>query len=74
MTAKAEAVARLPLPGAHEANGPFAAMSRAELEDAAAFLASVVCVLLTPPLTPLRDTAGDSPRPTGPTKRRKAAA
>jgi integrase len=61
---KAEAVACLPLPGVSVAAGPFAGLTRAELESTAeALLLSLL--LLTPPLTPNRETAGDSEEPHG---------
>lgn len=84
MREKADAVARLPLPGAGRDN-PLAAMTRADLEAAVVGLLAVVATLtapenLTPPLTPLTRIAAterESPRrvdggPTARGRRRKS--
>jgi integrase len=63
---KAEAVARLPLRGVVLPAGPFAGMSRLELESTAeGLLAALVAVLVTPWVTPLLESAGDNRRPVG---------
>ncbi|MFO0821631.1 MAG: tyrosine-type recombinase/integrase [Gemmataceae bacterium] len=63
---KAEAVAALPMPGANIEKGPFAGMTRAELEAKAEELLTAVMVMrevltpfLTPRLTPNRGISGD---------------
>jgi integrase len=60
---KADAVAGLPLPGTVPAGGPFAQLTRSELEATAeALLTSVLAALsLTPRLTPNSGTVGDFP-------------
>jgi integrase len=75
MPEKAEAVARLPLPGADVAADPFAAVGRAELERTAELLLVLVLAgpLFTPLLTPNRETAGDGRRPAGTKKGRMPA-
>lgn len=62
---KAAAVERLPLPGAMQ-TGPFAVLTRPQLERYAeavtAVLSSLAAVLVTPMVTPLVDSAGDDVR------------
>jgi hypothetical protein len=73
MAEKAEAVGRLPLPGADVAAGPFAGLPRPELERTAeALLAGVVALTLL--LTQGRETVGDGLRPAGMKKGRRPAA
>lgn len=59
---RAEAVGRLPLPGADVASGPFAHLPRAELERTAEYLlmVAVSASLFAPLFAPTREPAGDS--------------
>lgn len=76
---KAEAVARLPLPGSEVAVGPFAEMSRSELEATAEALLAVVIALSgtpvdTPRDTPKVETTEDDPKQAETGTRREDAA
>jgi integrase len=70
---KAEAVGRLPLPGADVAVGPFAHLTRNDLERTAEALLAAVCAL-TPLLTQGWEPAGDTVTPPETKRRRKRAA
>ncbi len=61
MKEKADAVARLPLPGAEVGDNSFAAMSRHDLEAAAAAMVVMLRTLTTPAAGPVLDTPGDTP-------------
>lgn len=75
MAERAEAVGRLPLPGSDVAAGPFAHLSRADLERTAeALLAAALATFLTPPLTQDVEAAGDSVGRAGTRKGRRPAA
>jgi integrase len=64
MKEKAEAVARLPLPGSETA-GPFAAMNRADLESlAGTLLVALVTALVAPRVAPNCDTGEERPETT----------
>lgn len=75
MGEKAEAVGRLPLPGADVAAGPFAHLSRADLERTAeALLVAGLAAGSYPVLTQGREPAGDSGGRAGTRRGRKSAA
>ena len=66
MKEKAEAVNNLPLPGSTTTAGPFAGMTRADLETTAeSLLTALVTLLVTPRVTPNLGMEGDSGRHTG---------